>query len=71
MKFIAKNVLYEIFCKKIDSNFLQIFFLNKIYKYFFKKKIKTKLTGNMSFFSSVWNYEQLKIWNERWCFNIQ
>ena len=53
MKFIAKNVLYEIFCKKIDSNFLQIFFLNKIYKYFFKKKIKTKLTGNMSFFSSV------------------
>jgi len=44
-----------MFCKKIGRNFLENFakfFHNKIYRYFLQKKFKTKLAGNMGFFSS-------------------
>ena len=41
------------FTKNIDTNFLQIVFHNKIYKYFLKK-FKIKLTENMNFFNSVY-----------------
>ena len=51
IKFVAKSVLYKIFCKKIDSNFLQILFHNKICKY--NKIFKTKLIGNINFCGSV------------------
>jgi len=52
-KFVAKNFLYKIFCKKIGSNILQIFFQKKIYKYFLQKKIKIKLAKNMIFFNNL------------------
>jgi len=37
-KIVTKIVLYKIFYKKIGSNFLQIFFHNKVCKYFLQKK---------------------------------
>jgi len=50
IKFVAKNVLYKIFCKKIGGNFLQIFFNNKICKYFVWKKIQNKIDRKYKFF---------------------
>jgi len=41
----------KYFAKELAVIFYNFFFHNKIYKYFLQKKIKTKLTRNMSFFS--------------------
>jgi len=52
-KFVARSVLYKIFCKKNGSNFLQKnFFTTKFISIFYEKIFKTKLTENTSFFSS-------------------
>jgi len=42
----------KYFAKKLAVISYKFLFHNKIYKYFLKKKFKTKLTENMSFFSS-------------------
>jgi len=55
-KFVTKNVLYKIFCKKIGNNFLQFFFhnkINKIYKYL-KKKFKNKINKKYIFLIMIW-----------------
>jgi len=56
-KYFLQNLLRKVFytkyfAKKLTEIFCKSFFHNKIYKYFLQKKIKTKLTGNISFFSS-------------------
>jgi len=47
--FYTKN-----FAKKFVAIFCKFFFTTKFVSISYKKKFKTKLTGNMSFFSSDW-----------------
>ena len=60
---LLQKVFYtKYFAKKNGNNFLQIFFHNKIYKYFLqKKKFKSKLVENMSFFNLTNYWKQPSI----------
>ena len=42
----------KYFAKKLTAISCNFFFHNKIYKYFIQKNFKTKLAGNINFFSS-------------------
>jgi len=56
----------KYFEKKLTAISYNFFFITKFYKYFLKKRFKTKLAGNMSFFISVWCREKLsscKLWS--------